>query len=68
MATLWQHCHVASMVGGSYSIIENAAIGIQDGKIFDYVSQTTPTGGKDQGFLEQVLTGTVGMGANPFGG
>lgn len=26
MATLWQHCHVASMVGGSYSIIENAAI------------------------------------------
>ncbi|MBA1197264.1 imidazolonepropionase [Pseudomonas plecoglossicida] len=26
MATLWQHCHVASMVGGSYSIIEDAAI------------------------------------------
>lgn len=45
-----------------------ANYGIQDGKIFDYVSQTTPTGGKDQGFLEQVLTGTVGMGANPFGG
>jgi outer membrane protein assembly factor BamE (lipoprotein component of BamABCDE complex) len=44
-----------------------ANYGIQDGKIFDYVSQTTPTGGKDQGFLEQVLTGTVGMGANPFG-
>lgn len=45
-----------------------ANYGIQDGKIFDYVSQTTPTSGKDQGFLEQVLTGTVGMGANPFGG
>lgn len=44
-----------------------ANYGIQDGKIFDYVSQTTPTGGKDQGFLEQVLTGTVGMGTNPFG-
>lgn len=26
MATLWQQCHVASMVGGSYSIIEDAAI------------------------------------------
>lgn len=26
MATLWQHCHVASMGGGSYSIIEDAAI------------------------------------------
>lgn len=44
-----------------------ANYGIQDGKIFDYVSQTTPTSGKDQGFLEQVLTGTVGMGSNPFG-
>ncbi|WP_371812986.1 outer membrane protein assembly factor BamE [Kaistia sp. 32K] len=44
-----------------------ANYGIQDGKIFDYVTQTTPTGGKDQGFLEQVLTGTVGMGSNPFG-
>ncbi|MGR3993361.1 imidazolonepropionase [Pseudomonas sp. 1121_17] len=33
MATLWQHCHVASMVGGSYSIIENAAIITRGGLI-----------------------------------
>ncbi|MND89680.1 Imidazolonepropionase [compost metagenome] len=26
MKTLWQHCHVASMVQGNYSIIEDAAI------------------------------------------
>ncbi|MDF0733979.1 imidazolonepropionase [Pseudomonas entomophila] len=26
MRTLWQHCHVASMAQGSYSIIEDAAI------------------------------------------
>ena len=26
MRTLWQHCHAATMVGGRYSIIEDAAI------------------------------------------
>ena len=26
MKTLWQHCHVASMAQGTYSIIEDAAI------------------------------------------
>jgi outer membrane protein assembly factor BamE (lipoprotein component of BamABCDE complex) len=43
-----------------------ANYGLKDGKIFDYASQTTPTGGRDQGFLEQVLNGTVGMGS-PLG-
>jgi outer membrane protein assembly factor BamE (lipoprotein component of BamABCDE complex) len=44
-----------------------ANYGIQDGKVFDFISRTTPTGGADQNFLQQVLTGVVGMGANPFG-
>jgi imidazolonepropionase len=26
MKTLWQHCHVATMAQGVYSIIEDAAI------------------------------------------
>jgi outer membrane protein assembly factor BamE (lipoprotein component of BamABCDE complex) len=44
-----------------------ANYGIQDGKVFDFISRTTPTGGADQNFLQQVLTGVVGMGASPFG-
>ncbi|HWJ76003.1 MAG TPA: outer membrane protein assembly factor BamE [Kaistia sp.] len=46
-----------------------ADYGLKDGKVFEFISQTTPTGGKDQAFLEQVLTGALGVGANnPFGG
>lgn len=33
MRTLWQHCHVATMAGGRYSIIEDAAIVTQAGSI-----------------------------------
>ena len=43
--------------------VENIAnYGLQDGKVFDFVSRTTPTGGKDQGFIGQLLSG-VGGGA-----
>jgi len=34
-----------------------ANFGLQDGKIFDFISRTTPTGGQDFTFLRQVLTG-----------
>ena len=43
-----------------------ANYGIQDGKVFDFISRTTPTGGADQNFLQQVLTGVVGFG-RPLG-
>lgn len=33
MKTLWQHCHVASMAQGTYSIIEDAAIVTADERI-----------------------------------
>ena len=33
MKTLWQHCHVASMAHGAYSIIEDAAIVTCAGRI-----------------------------------
>ena len=34
-----------------------ANYGMQDGKVFDFISRTTPTGGKDQNFLGQLLAG-----------
>lgn len=43
-----------------------ANYGLQDGKVFDFISRTTPTGGADQNFLQQVLTGVIGMG-RPLG-
>lgn len=34
-----------------------AHYGLHDGKIFDFISRTTPTGGKDQTFIGQVIQG-----------
>jgi outer membrane protein assembly factor BamE (lipoprotein component of BamABCDE complex) len=39
-----------------------ANYGMQDGKVFDFVSRTTPTGGADQNFIQQVLSGVIGLG------
>jgi outer membrane protein assembly factor BamE (lipoprotein component of BamABCDE complex) len=43
-----------------------ADYGMKDGKVFDFITKTTPTRGKDDNFLQQVLSGVVGMGS-PFG-
>lgn len=40
-----------------------ADYGKKDGKVFDFVSKTTPTGGRDENFLQQVFGGVVGFGA-----
>lgn len=49
-----------------------AHYGLQDGKVFDFISRTTPTGGKDQSFVGQLLAGASSGGAaaakNIFGG
>ena len=37
---------------------------LQDGKVFDTISRTTPTGGKDLTFLQQLLSGGAAGGAN----
>ncbi len=43
--------------------VENIAnYGLQDGKVFDFISRTTPTGGKDQNFLGQMLSGIGNIG------
>lgn len=39
-----------------------AHYGLQDGQVFDFISRTTPTGGADQSFIQQVLAGVVGFG------
>ncbi|MGY1451319.1 imidazolonepropionase [Pseudomonas chlororaphis] len=36
MKTLWQHCHVASMAQGAYSIIEDAAI-VTSGALIEWI-------------------------------
>jgi outer membrane protein assembly factor BamE (lipoprotein component of BamABCDE complex) len=35
---------------------------MQDGKVFDTISRTTPTGGRDLTFLQQLLSGGSGAG------
>jgi outer membrane protein assembly factor BamE (lipoprotein component of BamABCDE complex) len=42
-----------------------ALYGLQDGKVFDFISRSTPAGGEEQSFVGQVLKGTTGF--NPFG-
>jgi len=39
-----------------------ANYGLKDGKVFDFISRTTPTGGRDEGFLQNVLGGLLGGG------
>jgi len=44
-------------------LVEQVAdYGLQDGRVFDFVSRTTPTGGADENFVQQVLSGVIGMG------
>lgn len=45
-----------------------ANYGLQNGKVFDFISRTTPTGGKDASLLGQILQpGVPGPGGTPIG-
>jgi len=35
---------------------------LKDGKVFDMISRTTPTGGRDLSFIQKILTGTGASG------
>lgn len=52
-------------------VVENITrYGLKDGKVFDMISRTTPTGGRDLSFLEQLLKGGAdprAMGSSLFG-
>jgi len=39
-------------------IAKIAHYGLKDGRLFDFISRTTPTGGKDRSFLHQLVFGT----------
>lgn len=39
-----------------------ANYGLQNGQLFDFISRTTPTGGRDRTFLGQILTDTGSSG------
>ena len=38
-------------------VTQVANYGLQDGQIFDFVSRTTPTAGRDYSFLSQIVQG-----------
>ncbi len=57
---------LAVYFGEDGRVAQLANYGMKDGKVFDFVSRTTPTGGKDQTFIGQLLAG--GTKPNPFGG
>jgi outer membrane protein assembly factor BamE (lipoprotein component of BamABCDE complex) len=55
--------HVVAIYFSKDGTVERRAnYTLQDGKVFDAISRTTPTGGRDLTFLQQLLSG--GSGAN----
>jgi outer membrane protein assembly factor BamE (lipoprotein component of BamABCDE complex) len=42
-----------------------ALYGLQDGRVFDFISRTTPAGGEESSFLGQIFRGVNNF--NPFG-
>jgi outer membrane protein assembly factor BamE (lipoprotein component of BamABCDE complex) len=48
---------LAVYFGPDGRVTQIANYGKKDGKVFDFISRTTPTGGKDQNFLSQVING-----------
>ena len=53
---------LAVYMGGDGTVERIADYGLQDGKVFDMISRTTPTGGADQGFIIGVIRGLSGGG------
>jgi outer membrane protein assembly factor BamE (lipoprotein component of BamABCDE complex) len=44
-------------------VAQRANYTLKDGRVFDMISRTTPTGGKDLTFLQQILSGAGATGA-----
>ena len=58
---------LAVYFGADGRVSNIAHYGMQDGKVFDFISRTTPTGGKETSFLGGLITGMLSGGppANP---
>lgn len=48
---------LAVYFGEDERVTNIAQYGLQDGRVFDFISKTTPTGGKDTTFVGQLLSG-----------
>ncbi len=48
---------LAVYFNGNDRVERIAEYGLQDGQVFDFVTQTTPTGGEDLSFIQQILRG-----------
>ncbi|MER8526205.1 MULTISPECIES: outer membrane protein assembly factor BamE [unclassified Mesorhizobium] len=48
---------LAVYFGDDGRVTQIANYGLKEGKVFDFISRTTPTGGKDQNFLSQIISG-----------
>jgi outer membrane protein assembly factor BamE (lipoprotein component of BamABCDE complex) len=54
---------MAVYFGGDGRVEQISDYGLQDGRLFDFVSRTTPTGGADASFLIGVIRGFSGGGS-----
>ncbi|MGD9740101.1 MAG: outer membrane protein assembly factor BamE [Bauldia sp.] len=45
---------------GNDRVSRIADYGLQDGQVFDFVTRTTPTGGEDLNFIQQIFRGVFG--------
>jgi outer membrane protein assembly factor BamE (lipoprotein component of BamABCDE complex) len=53
---------VLAVYFGEDSRVTNIAnYGMKDGKVFDFIARTTPTAGKDQNFIAQLISGAGNM-------
>jgi outer membrane protein assembly factor BamE (lipoprotein component of BamABCDE complex) len=59
---------LAVYFGDDSRVSQIANYGMQDGKVFDFISRTTPTGGKDHTFISQLLSGVGKIPSNILGG
>lgn len=50
---------LAIYFNGSDRVERIADYGLQDGQVFDFVTRTTPTGGEDLTFVQQILRGVL---------
>jgi outer membrane protein assembly factor BamE (lipoprotein component of BamABCDE complex) len=56
---------LAVYLGPDGRVTNIANYGLQDGRLFDFISRTTPTAGRDQSFIGQLLTGAAGIPSVP---
>ncbi|PZO81456.1 MAG: outer membrane assembly protein BamE [Mesorhizobium amorphae] len=51
---------LAVYFGADGRVANVANYGMKDGRVFDFISRTTPTGGRDENFLGRILQGAGG--------